>query len=134
MKVTGNTSTASREHGCTKLTDEVEWRTTRGSEVQLCHLKRTPAMLETNPETHMRQTQNTQERKPADAPTWLGLGSTVKGWSRTYASATTCAPWASRLGGVRGVLSAKGPDSSFGGVPVVYFPDDWRKRFSSGFR
>ena len=25
---------------------------------------------------------------------------------------------------MRGVFSAKGPDSSFGGVPVVYCPDD----------
>ena len=25
---------------------------------------------------------------------------------------------------VRGVFSAKGPDSSCGGVPVVYFPED----------
>ena len=33
---------------------------------------------------------------------------------------------------MRGVFSAKGPDSSFGGVPVVYCPDDDRPHGGRG--
>ena len=69
----------------------MEWRTTRGNEPPLCHLTRTSASL--------RQIQNAPERNHAEAPTRLGLASTVKGWPRSYASAITYAPCASRLGG-----------------------------------
>ena len=62
----------------------------RRDELPLSHLKRTPATW--------KQIQNARERNHAEAPTWLALESTVKGWSRTKTSAIPCAPWARTWG------------------------------------